>query len=156
MHECAFLSFYFNQTSHSGSNPIKIWTKKNPSHAPELICLPSYYSLDHIYIYVCVCVLSSSADCADDAESTDPGCAAGEAWWSERLAVRLHGEVSHLIFGDNLILGHMTSVCTLCSCHRAESAVQSLDFQHQILQQGRWWLKAGKPFSFTIFHKNIT
>lgn len=38
---------------------------------------------------------SSSADCADDAESTDPGCAAGEAGWSERLPIRVYREVSH-------------------------------------------------------------
>lgn len=41
-------------------------------------------------------VLSSSAHGADDAESTDPGCITGEAGWSERLTIRVHGEVSNL------------------------------------------------------------
>lgn len=60
-----------------------------------------------------VSVLSSSADCADDAESPDPGRAAGEAGWSERLAVRVHGEVRDQ---------HVYSAWPFYSCRRAESA----------------------------------
>lgn len=44
-------------------------------------------------IFHCMFLFSSSADCPDDAESTDPGCAAGEAGWFEWLTIRVHGEV---------------------------------------------------------------
>lgn len=46
---------------------------------------------------VCVCVLSTPTDRADDAEPSDPGCAAGEAGRIERLSIRVHGEVSNLV-----------------------------------------------------------
>lgn len=65
-------------------------------------------------VFTCVWFLSPSADCADDAESTDPGCAAGEAWWSEWLTVGLHGEVRHgLFFSDNFIFDYIYAACPL-------------------------------------------
>lgn len=61
-------------------------------------------------------VCSSPAHSADDAEPTDPGGSAGEAGRSERLPVRLHGEVS----AELLHLGH-ERITTEAKCPQPNS-----------------------------------